>query len=399
MLQRELGIRVPQAAPVARVERLDANDDFEPMACAHGAVRKLIVLPQRDIGEAVLAGECGAVREAAEEDAEAGARGKRSEPGHQRHTRQLDRRDVGVACQDGLHLRAHASRLVEVVVVPVEQHLAPGHTSRLQAFLADGRAAWQDEQPHAQAPRRRVGPGAHLLDDRRQAFRRKHGQVWILQPQQLLDGNRAIVNHQGLERAPVVLHGDLTQREQRILGPIAGEHNDGGEGPFFRLQRDVRRGSCVVLRTWPPLHLQIHSVLHRTTMRVPPCRLGEVVAVAVIRQVPLVIRQIGLQVSLERRAAARSAEGEVDERRCLGHIAGRCIEPSLEQRRGVLARWHDAPRDAEDLRALPCAVQVDLLLAEVEAKPGCRQPRRAVGRHDGRRHQLHGRVALEGKVA
>ena len=67
--QREPGVRVADAVLVPRVERFHADDDAEAIASTHGAIRKLIALSQRDVGEALLAGECGAVREAAEEDA------------------------------------------------------------------------------------------------------------------------------------------------------------------------------------------------------------------------------------------------------------------------------------------------------------------------------------------
>ena len=174
LLQREAAVRVAEAALVARVQRVDANDDFESLACTHGTVRKLIILAQRDIGEALLAGECGAVREAAEKNAEAVARRERSEAGHQHHVSQLQRRDVGVTSQDGRDLRAHSSWLVEGVVIPVEDHLARRYSSRLHAFLADGGATWQDEQPHAQALCRRIGRRARMLEVGLRASRRKH---------------------------------------------------------------------------------------------------------------------------------------------------------------------------------------------------------------------------------
>jgi len=149
---------------VARVEGVDTDHDDKSVARPHGAVGKLVILAQGDVGEAELVGDGGAVREAAEEDAEAVGRLIHSEAGHHRHVSQLERRDVCVADQDGRHLRAHSSRLVEVVVVPVEDHLAPGRSSRLHAFLADGRAPRHGEQPHAEPPLGCVRPPLLLIE-------------------------------------------------------------------------------------------------------------------------------------------------------------------------------------------------------------------------------------------
>ena len=141
---------------------------------------------------------------------------------------QLNRRDVGIAGQDGRQLRTHTSRRMEVVVVPMQDRHASGCAGSNRPLLADGRTPRQDEQPHAQLLRRRIRLRAHRAMVSRGVPRRDHDEVGVLLPQKRLDSGRAVVNHQYLKRA-VVLRGDLTHSQQGVPGTVARQYGDGRE--------------------------------------------------------------------------------------------------------------------------------------------------------------------------
>ena len=140
--------------------------------------------------------------------------------------RQLECRYAGLAAQNRPDLRADATRLVKVVVVPVQNHLAPRRKCSCRALLANSRAARQHKQPHHQpgggvARHGRLSDGRVLLDELESR---------VLGAEQRLDRHDAIIHHERLERPVVVLVCDLAKREQRVFRPIAREHRNGGQG-------------------------------------------------------------------------------------------------------------------------------------------------------------------------
>ena len=191
------------------------------VAAAHRTICKLDVLAERDVGKHQLAAERRAVREAGPEDAAAVHRLVHAEHGHRHHVRQPERRELGLARDDRRHLRPHPVGHVDVVVVPVDDDLAPGRDGCRGALLADRGVARHDAQSHGQPGR--VGdrnPRRIVVDEL------KGGK---LGPKNRLEGDGTVVHDERLERA-VVLRGDLAQCEQHVLRPIAREHHDGRKG-------------------------------------------------------------------------------------------------------------------------------------------------------------------------
>ena len=99
--------------------------DEQLVARAHHPIDELVVLAERDVRKAAEgARRRRAVRQAAEEEALPALGVVDFERRHLHQVGQLQDGNVSGAAGDRRHLRRHAARLVEVIVVPVQDHLA-----------------------------------------------------------------------------------------------------------------------------------------------------------------------------------------------------------------------------------------------------------------------------------
>ena len=219
-------------ALVPRVDRLHAAYHCHAVAGTHGAVGKVDVLGEGHVGKPKLAPQRRPVRQAAPEDGGALWIDLVEAQLWQRdHKRQLQRRQLGVAPHNRRDLLPNARRLVEVVVVPVQNDVAKGSVDGRRALRADGGAPRQGDEPHGKA----ADAGSALTWRGGRGRRRLFApiglgnlEVWIRGAQERLQIGAAVVDHEHLERA-VVLVGNLAQRKKHVLGSIAREDHDGGE--------------------------------------------------------------------------------------------------------------------------------------------------------------------------
>ena len=213
-MDAEVLLALRPVAHVARVERRDAVDDHKAAAGRDGALGKVEVLGERDVGEFEFARERRPVGQAAPQHCPVRREGVHLEMRHQPEEAHWQGGDVGDAAGDGLDLRAHAVRLEVVVFVPVQNHVAAGSANRRGALPADGVKVRQGDEAHHEAPAGVVAVG------RRRRVVARDLKAGILGAQDRLDGAVAVVDQEGLQR-PIVLVLDLLERVQRRLGAVA----------------------------------------------------------------------------------------------------------------------------------------------------------------------------------